>query len=167
MDSKQKHIIFWLIILVVILIGYKQYNSEKPIGGDRDEYGCLPAAGYQWCASTEKCQRMWEEYCEEYKEQFREEAEINDFESCANAGYPVMESYPMQCMANDVTYVEVIPGEPERTYCLPDQRNADYCIAEYLPVCGFDSEGKQIKTYSNMCNACKNPEVAYFQEGEC
>ncbi|MCK4589517.1 MAG: hypothetical protein KAT77_03680 [Nanoarchaeota archaeon] len=33
---------------------------------------------------------------------------INDFESCVNAGYPAMESYPRQCRAGDVTYTEVI-----------------------------------------------------------
>ncbi len=34
------------------------------------------------------------------------------------------------------------------------------------PVCGFMGDGSS-ETYSNMCNACKNSEVAYFQEGEC
>lgn len=41
------------------------------IGGQKDQYGCLSAAGYSWCPSTSKCQRMWEEYCLEYKEQYR------------------------------------------------------------------------------------------------
>ena len=42
------------------------------IGGEKDEHGCLIAAGYQWCPSTEKCQRMWAEFCEEYKDQYNE-----------------------------------------------------------------------------------------------
>ena len=40
------------------------------VGGDADENGCIGSAGYQWCSSTEKCQRMWEEYCEEYSDQY-------------------------------------------------------------------------------------------------
>lgn len=34
--------------------------------------------------------------------------EVNDFESCVSAGYPVLESYPRQCIAADQTYTEVI-----------------------------------------------------------
>jgi len=29
-------------------------------GGDRDAHGCLPSAGYQWCARTARCERPWE-----------------------------------------------------------------------------------------------------------
>lgn len=38
-------------------------SSEQIIGGDKDEYGCLIAAGYSWCQSKEKCIRTWEEDC--------------------------------------------------------------------------------------------------------
>jgi len=46
-------------------------ESPQAIGGQKDEHGCLGPAGYSWCPSTEKCQRMWEEYCEEFKENYR------------------------------------------------------------------------------------------------
>jgi len=62
--------VFFFIILLILLTSC---NVKKPIGGDKDEHGCLPAAGYQWCPSTEKCQRMWEEYCEEFKDQYKGE----------------------------------------------------------------------------------------------
>lgn len=35
-------------------------TAPRPIGGDRDAHGCLPAAGYQWCARTNQCERPWE-----------------------------------------------------------------------------------------------------------
>lgn len=38
--------------------------NEKPIGGDTDEHGCLPAAGYSWCELKQKCLRLWEEPCD-------------------------------------------------------------------------------------------------------
>lgn len=34
--------------------------KEHPIGGDRDTHGCLPAAGYSWCNTTNQCERPWE-----------------------------------------------------------------------------------------------------------
>lgn len=38
-------------------------------------------------------------------------AQVNDFESCAEAGYPVMESFPMQCRGPDGTlYIQEIPA---------------------------------------------------------
>ncbi len=33
------------------------------LGADRDEYGCLNSAGYSWCESSQKCQRLFEEFC--------------------------------------------------------------------------------------------------------
>ncbi|MFC1742147.1 hypothetical protein ACFL3V_06435 [Nanoarchaeota archaeon] len=84
--------------------------QQKQIGGDKDEHGCLPAAGYQWCPSTQACQRMWEEYCEEYKDQFRGK-EVSSFNECIAAGYPAMESYPRQCRAQGKTFTEEIKSK--------------------------------------------------------
>ena len=35
----------------------------KLVGGQVDDRGCLVAAGYSWCESTQKCQRFWENKC--------------------------------------------------------------------------------------------------------
>lgn len=37
--------------------------EEELIGGQKDEHGCLVAAGYSWCEEKEKCLRLWEEGC--------------------------------------------------------------------------------------------------------
>jgi len=29
-------------------------------GSDRDAHGCIPSAGYQWCAREKQCVRAWE-----------------------------------------------------------------------------------------------------------
>ncbi len=38
---------------------------------------------------------------------------VTDFESCAAAGNPVMESFPRQCVVNGVTYTEIIDDVEE------------------------------------------------------
>ncbi len=36
-------------------------SSETSLpGSDRDAEGCIPSAGYAWCARTGKCERPWE-----------------------------------------------------------------------------------------------------------
>jgi hypothetical protein len=98
----RKYAIIAMILMFIFAIGCTP-AKEKPIGGDTDAHGCLVGAGYQWCASKQKCLRAWEEYCEEFKEQFT----IDSFEDCVAAGNPVMESYPRQCMTKDgVSYTE-------------------------------------------------------------
>lgn len=64
-----------MLLVCAALLASSCQDSQQPgepkVGGDRDEHGCIGSAGYQWCPSTQKCQRMWEEYCEEYAEQYR------------------------------------------------------------------------------------------------
>jgi len=39
-------------------------GSVQPApGSDRDVYGCIPSAGYTWCAAKQKCIRPFEETC--------------------------------------------------------------------------------------------------------
>ncbi|HII71211.1 TPA: hypothetical protein HA265_00470 [Candidatus Woesearchaeota archaeon] len=45
-----------IILLAIVLTGCQQ----KPIGGDRDENGCLAPAGYSWDNDVGACTRSWE-----------------------------------------------------------------------------------------------------------
>ncbi len=61
-------IVVALIILGGILIAFIlppmfQKESNKPIGGEKDEHGCLIVAGFIWCEAKQKCLRVWEEGC--------------------------------------------------------------------------------------------------------
>ena len=41
----------------------KQVRSARPQpmpGSDRDAHGCIPSAGYAWCAKENACKRPWE-----------------------------------------------------------------------------------------------------------
>lgn len=95
--------------------------------------------------------------------------EITDFDSCAAAGNPVMESYPRQCRANGITYVEDIS---ER--CTPEQRQAEICTTDYNPVCAtvnvqcITTPCPPVReTFSNACGACSNSLVEFYVPGEC
>lgn len=37
--------------------------EEAAHGSDRDDNGCIPSAGYSWCASLSECVRPWETDC--------------------------------------------------------------------------------------------------------
>ncbi|EKD52762.1 MAG: hypothetical protein ACD_61C00247G0001 [uncultured bacterium] len=39
-------------------------TTQQLVGNDKDSHGCIGSAGYQWCATKEKCLRTWEEPCE-------------------------------------------------------------------------------------------------------
>lgn len=67
-----------------------------------------------------------------------------------------------------------IVTEPKVFKCLPEQRNADVCTADFAPVCAT-VQIQCIKapcypveeTFSNSCNACKNSLVSSYTAGEC
>jgi hypothetical protein len=48
--------------LVSTLVVTSSAQSDIP-GGDRDEFGCIPSAGYKWCPSTKECLRPFEKTC--------------------------------------------------------------------------------------------------------
>ena len=33
---------------------------EKLVGGDRDDHGCIPSAGYTWSEALHQCVQIWE-----------------------------------------------------------------------------------------------------------
>ncbi len=92
-----------MFILVSILIA--SCDAEKPIGGERDEHGCLPTAGYTWCESKQKCLRTWEEECPE--------SEVSEKE----------------CMTGD----DCIKGGCSGTICQSKDAEPIFTTCEYLP----------------------------------
>ncbi len=62
------------------------------------------------------------------------------------------------------------------TECLPEQRDVEACIEIYQPVCALRTgvvcvttpcPSEERKTYSNVCSACRDPEVMGYKQDEC
>ncbi len=72
---KITYIAIALVLAMLLLSGCVQPTPPAPtptpapiVGGDVDEYGCIPSAGYTWCEPKQKCIREWEEECDETQE---------------------------------------------------------------------------------------------------
>ncbi len=106
--SQKKLSIIVIIILGILVLGgivlfLLTDNWDKIIGGERDEHGCLVDAGYSWNETEQSCIRAWLEKND------ADYYQIKNFNHCADAGYPVMESYPRQCrVPNRTLFVEEI-----------------------------------------------------------
>lgn len=101
-----------LLIIVVCLIRCSE-SREKIIGGDKDEHGCLIAAGYSWNETRQKCVREWEEQNKVYCADGQRNADVCASlwqPVCANAyeiGDKTAKTYSSSCVAcrnSDVEY---------------------------------------------------------------
>jgi len=48
------------VLVLVLIPGCINDESPAPIGGERDEHGCLGPAGYSWAEDVGACVRSWE-----------------------------------------------------------------------------------------------------------
>ncbi len=62
----------------------------------------------------------------------------------------------------------------EQFSCLPEQREAEACAEIYEPVCATVNVQcvrapcyPVNETFSNACEACRNPLVGFYAKGEC
>ena len=53
-------VISLLVLVIVVVLLYIEFDREDLIGGERDEFGCLGAAGYSWDEDIGACIRDWE-----------------------------------------------------------------------------------------------------------
>jgi hypothetical protein len=128
-------------------------TGTGPIGGDRDEHGCLTGAGYTWCEVRGKCLRVWEEPCSG-------PSAIDTFEKCVAVGYPVMESYPRQCrVPGGPTFTEVIAGQMTESLCKAARGHWNECSSR----CLLENAGKPGVVCTALCEAlCECGGIAGF-----
>jgi len=70
---------------------------------------------------------------------------ITDFQSCVDAGNPVMESFPRQCAADGSTYTELIGGDVDEHGCRGSAgytwcENKQKCLRTFEEPCIIESE---------------------------
>lgn len=179
------------LVLIIAAGGWYVWESrevtrEPVIGGERSAEGCLGPAGYAFDETVGACTRSFE-----LTPDIRRAAQIAV--ASAGRGYALtvvsFNSYE-EIGAYDITlergeertrqtvtirnWQVVTPSEPEAVNCLPEQRKADFCTEDYTPVCAT-VQIQCIKapcypiqeTFSNACNACKNPLVSSYLAGAC
>ena len=137
------------------------------IGGDVDEHGCIPSAGYSWCEEKQKCLRVWEEDCGAI--------------ACTMEYAPVCALVQVQCIRAPCNPVEQTFGNK----CMADAQDANIlyegeCVGDNVQIANpastncIDNNGTLEIVDTNegqvgMCtlssgNVCE--EWAYFR-GEC
>ncbi len=97
--------VFFIILLFMLLWMLAESYSQKVIGGETDEHGCLGSAGYTWNQAEQTCVREWlnrtdqdskqKVYCTE--EQRKAEACIEIYQPVC--GYPLNETFSNSCFA--------------------------------------------------------------------
>jgi hypothetical protein len=86
------------LVLIIILVaatfvlsslipGNKTDTNTNVVGNDRDAHGCIPSAGYTWCAEKSKCLRLWEEKCTEESNNANITVDINQYKKDCPNGY--------------------------------------------------------------------------------
>jgi len=106
-----------LTILTLFLVA--GCSSEPIVGGDKDEHGCIGSAGYQWCSTTQKCQRFWEEPCPS------EEEICNVDEDCIPLP---SECHPMTCINKKFESKYERPQVCTMIYMINAAYNPEDCI---------------------------------------
>ncbi len=164
------------LLLIPLAIALSGCTTEQPIGGERDEHGCLGPAGYSWDEEIRACVRTWE-----LDESQKEAAEIAVEQVGSEKYLTVTKVETLRCLGcfiielekgeeRDVISVElsdwdVISETLVRHTCTEQERQAEICTMEYMSVCGFKADGSS-KTYGNDCQACADG-VEYWEVGEC
>ncbi len=99
---------------------------------------------------------------------------IDSFEDCVEAGYPVLESHPRQCVVDSQIFVEQLR---DTTLVSCSEPRPEFCTQEYMPVCALKDNGVRCITTPcpsfdatpepNACEACADAATMGYYQGAC
>ncbi len=150
-------------------------EEVSPIGGQRDEHGCLGPAGYTWNETVGACIREWE-LNENQKQAAKTAVDYLGYKYATTITEVLTARCPgcfvvrmEQGENRDATSVTIdnwiaVSKTVTRHTCTEEEKQAEICTMEYDPVCGYKNE--ESKTYGNGCSACTEG-VDYWENGEC
>ncbi len=97
-----------------------------------------------------------------------------DSEECKTLMFQCAEGRPFYDDTGCGCDTSAAENKLKATDCTPEQKQAEICTMEYLPVCGwFDSAKIQCikypcaQTFGNICQACAAENVVSWTQGEC
>lgn len=153
--------VFAAFIVAIFIIGAG--CSQKPIGGDKDEHGCLIAAGYSWCDAKQKCLRIWEEGCPGNENYCQADADcIPKPEchptSCINKEFEANYEKPQVC--TDIYMVNAAYNKEDcvcvNNACINKKANCGDCPLLAPPAPGWCNDGEIVSGGVNNCG-CQLP----------
>lgn len=172
----KKIILLAVLVLPIALVAGCVNDADGPIGGQRDEHGCLGPAGYSWDEDIGACVREWD--LNDSQKQAAKTAVDYVGQEYATTITDVTAGECEDCFTvkieqgteRDVVEVEIVDGVAEsktltRHECTEEEKQAEVCYMLYLPVCGYKADGSSM-TYGNDCQACSD-KVVYWEMGEC
>jgi len=169
----KKVIVLAIMVLPIALVAG---CVNEPIGGQRDEHGCLGPAGYVWDEEIGACVREWE--LDDDQKQVANvavnyigyqyattiiEVSKKECEGCFEVKLEQGENRDM--ITVEIENWNAVSKTITRHTCTEEEKQAEVCTLEYAPVCGFKTDGTS-QTYGNKCQACAD-KVDYWENGEC
>lgn len=165
-----------LLAILVLPIALVAGCVNEPIGGQRDEHGCLTPAGYSWDEEVGACVRSWE--LDDNQKQVAKtavdyvgyeyattitEVLAKDCDGCFEVKLEQGEDRNM--ITVEIEDMTAISKTVARHICTEEEKQAEICYMLYFPVCGYKTDGSSM-TYGNDCQACAD-KVEYWEAGEC
>jgi hypothetical protein len=131
-------------------------DPNAPIA--RDEHGCLTSAGDAWCEILQKCYRPGAEACE-----------TKDEHGCVTSSGSYWCDKQKKCYDPNIDFCDIT-----KNFCPKNGGpSVGSCGRLMTPTCGWLTDNGKcanalcIRSYTNPCNACADPDIKYYTAGFC
>jgi hypothetical protein len=142
--------LFFGVATFALIIIASCAKQPGPIGGQRDEHGCLGPAGYSWDADIGACTRSWE-----IKGDLAQAAKIA-VASLSAQPITVVEVTPLNCTACYAVKLQIGENQVLQTVIINNGNICGDCPLLSQPSPGWCSDGTIVAGEKNICG-CQGP----------